>query len=94
MANPREVLLGEVQFGIEVEAFLNSSLGKYLVQKAETERDAALEKLKVADPDNAKEIRRLQNEVWRAESMQTWLAEAIQTGWNAETTIAQQDSPD
>ena len=90
----RDELVKDVQVGIEAEAFLNTAVGKYLVTVAEQERDAALEKLKIVDPLDSGTIRRLQGEVWRAESVQTWLAELIQAGWNAETLLQQQNATD
>lgn len=90
----QEELVREVQFGIEVEAFLGSPLGKYLVGRAEEERDAALEEFKKADVADASLMRDIQNRVWRAEQFQTWLAEIVQAGWNAETLMKQQESPD
>lgn len=87
-------LVKDATFGIEVEAFLHSRMGKFLVEQAESERDAALEEFKTADTADAKEMARLQNRVWRAESFQTWLAEIVQAGWNAEMLMKQQDSTD
>jgi hypothetical protein len=90
----RDELVKDVQVGIEAEAFLNTAVGKYLVSVAEQEIAAALEKLKTVDPMDTGTVRRLQSEVWRAESVQTWLAELIQAGWNAEVLIQQQNATD
>lgn len=91
---PQDDLVKEVTFGIEVEAFLQSRIGRHLIGLAEGERDAALEEFKTADTSDAKAMAALQNRVWRAESFQTWLAEIVQAGWNAETLMKQQESTD
>ena len=94
MAGQRDEILAEVSLGVEAEAFLGSAVGKYLVKVAEEEREVALNELKTVDPMDAGRIRELQGKVWRAESVQTWIAEIIQAGWNAETAITLQDAVD
>lgn len=87
-------LLGEISLGIEAESFLESEVGKRLIARAESERDDAVNELKTADPENAKQIRDLQNRIWLAESFQKWIAEIISSGWNAETVMKMMDSTD
>jgi hypothetical protein len=87
-------LIHGVAFGIETEAFLQSTLGRYLVKQAEMERDAALGEFKTADTADTKLMAHIQNRVWRAESFQTWLAEIVQAGWNSEALLKQQESTD
>jgi hypothetical protein len=77
----------DVEFGVEVEEFLGTRIGKYLVARAEEEIEGALEDLKRCDPEDAKAIRALQTKIYRAESIQYWLAEIIQAGYNAEREI-------
>ena len=78
----RRDIINAIDFGIEVEAFLRSKVGQYLIQRAEGEIADALEALKEIDPDNAPAIRALQGQIKRAESIQYWMAEAIQEGLN------------
>jgi len=79
--------LTEVQLGIEVEAFLNSPVGRHLAQRAEDERERALEALAVSDAEDAKAIRELQTRVWRASSISAWLAAAIEASAHAEAEL-------
>lgn len=72
-----------IAFGLEVENFLQSSIGKYLISRAEEDIEAAVEELKRADPDEPRVIRHLQFKIQLAESIQYWLAEAIQDGFNS-----------
>lgn len=69
-----------IDFGFQVEAFLQSEIGQYLVRRAETEIESATDKLKHVDAEDPKRIRQLQHIVQVAESVQYWLAEAIQAG--------------
>lgn len=94
MANEHQDLIQGVAFGIETEAFLASSLGKYLIKQAEEERDAALMEFRTADTSDAKLMAHIQNRVWRAEQFQVWLAEIVQAGWNAESLLKQQEITD
>ena len=72
-----------IAFGIRVEEFLHSDIGKYLIARADEEIEDAVEALKRADPDLPNVIRALQSKINVAESFQYWLAEAIQDGLNS-----------
>ncbi len=85
--NETKKLQGEVALGLEVEGFLTSTVGRYLITRAEVEVQQAVEKLKTVDPTDAKAIQELQNQVYRAESVQYWLAEALQSGDNANAEL-------
>lgn len=76
--------LKTVDFGFEVQAFLESNLGRYLIGRAEGQIEEAVEKLKYVDPENATQIRALQHLIHVAEDIQYWLAEAVQAGLNAQ----------
>lgn len=67
-------------FGQQVSDFVDSPVGKYLIEKADEERDKALNALKNVASWRRKRIQSLQNDIWRAESVQHWLLEAIFTG--------------
>jgi len=72
-----------IALGFEAEAFLKSDIGRYLVARADEEIECAVEELKGVDPEDAKAIRALQGKINVAESIQYWLAEAIQDGVNS-----------
>ncbi|MGR9117432.1 MAG: hypothetical protein ACU85E_16915 [Gammaproteobacteria bacterium] len=82
-----EQLIKEARLGIEAEAFLSTDLGRYLIARANEERIEALEQLAVVDPNDIKAIAKLQNKVAVADSIQTWIANAIQNGYYAELEI-------
>lgn len=67
-------------FGRQVEDFLNGPIGSLIVAKARSQIQAAIEKLKKTDPEDAKAIRAHQNEVMVAESITSWLGEAVHEG--------------
>ena len=77
-------LTGQIDFGFQVQAFLESEIGKYLIKRAEDEIADACEALKTVCPTDPVAITELQTRVYRAESIQFWLAEAMQTGVNAQ----------
>ena len=93
MSEDRE-LLQRVGLGVEAESFLGSNLGRYLIERAEGERDDAVEDLKEANPDDPKGIRDLQNRIWRAESVQFWLADLINDGRNAMHELQAREATD
>lgn len=82
-----KALYADVDFSYEVKAFIKSNVGQYLLGRAEQDRDGAVEQLKNADPEDSKTIRGLQNTIKRAESIQYWMADAIDQGKNAEKLL-------
>lgn len=83
----RREIVNAIDFGIEVESFIRSRVGQYLIQRAEGDIADALEALKEVAPDDAPAIRALQGQIKRAESIQYWMAEAIQEGVNNERLL-------
>jgi hypothetical protein len=75
-----ETLGAEAILGDEADKFMRSDLGKIVLGLAAQEAELAVEKLKTVDPANYKAIQALQNEVWRAESVERWLRELIIEG--------------
>lgn len=87
----RRQVTNKIDFGFEVEAFIGSRVGQYLISRAEGEITDALEALKEVDPTNAEEVRKLQTTIKRAESIQYWMAEAIQEGVNAQKMLTESE---
>ena len=69
--------------GKQAEDFLGSDLGKYLIKRAEQEASEAIDGLRRIEAHKADEIRSLQTKLWRAESFQQWLGNAIVEGQEA-----------
>lgn len=82
-----EAALREVALGLDVEAFLQGPVGRYLINRAETERAVALEALKDVDAEDAKAIRNYQHQIGIIDAIQQWLADAIADGRNAEQQL-------
>ena len=86
--------LNTTRFGIEVEAFISSPVGRYLVALADQDAAKALDKLAEADPDDAKTIRDLQNTIARSRSIADWLRTAINNGHAALQALEAQERAD
>ena len=84
-------LLAEAVIGKDAEEFFASDLGQVMIGRAEQEYAEALEGLRTVDAENAKAIRDLQNQAWRAESFKGWLAEIIISGKQALETLDAQE---
>jgi hypothetical protein len=86
-----EKIMGEmmtaVRFGIEAETFLASPLGRYIQKMVEAEVAEAVDQLKTVDPCDHAQIVKLQNNIYRAESVVAWLSNLITNGWEAEKEI-------
>lgn len=80
-------LLKTVDFSNEVRAFLGSPIGQYLTQRIEDERAAALEELATIDAEDAKAIRRHQNQIAMVDAIGRWLAQAVDNGVAAKMVL-------
>lgn len=81
--NPDDPVVRWATFGAQVEDFLNGPIGQHLLDKARQEVLDAVEKLKITDPEDSKTIRALQNQARVADSIVTWLGDAIAEGHGA-----------
>lgn len=70
-------------FGKVVENFLSSDIGNYLLEQAKTEEEESTAALIRTSPWRRRRIQQLQNQVWRAQQFQVWLADAIVAGQQA-----------
>jgi hypothetical protein len=80
-------LVKSAVLGAEVEQFLESDIGKYLVGRAEAEALEAVELLKRVSFWRKHRIIWLQNRISVAESFQKWLGEAYSEGLHSLHTI-------
>ena len=87
-------LVAEAILGKDAEEFLNTELGRYLIGRAEQEAADALYQLKSVYSWRRKKIQELQNKVWRAESVQQWIADLIISGRQAMETLDEQARDD
>lgn len=72
-------------FGREVEEFLTSDIGRYLVQRALNEEQMAVQEL-IKEPAKRKNTDNdmiLRNRIWLARSFRGWLEEAFNEGLQA-----------
>lgn len=79
-----------IDFGFQVQAFLASEIGQYLIKRAEDAVDSAVALLKIVPPSDSERIRQLQSSIERAESIQYWLADAYQAGIAAQEQLIDQ----
>lgn len=73
-----------IAVGLDVEKFMGTEGGRALQQLAQQEIDSFLEKLKTANPFDAQEVTRLQNEILRRELALSWLGELATAGEQAQ----------
>lgn len=84
--------LEQAVFGEEVRQFLaQDRIGRYIVQRAATEAENALMELKDVDPEDGKAIRAIQSRIRVAESVVSWLVEAVDNGERARQILEGED---
>lgn len=79
-----------IGLGFDVENFLVTPVGKYLVARAESERAALLEQLALVDHTKADQIHRIQTRIAVLDYWQEGLAEAITDGNQAQEQLVEQ----
>jgi len=89
MSGETDMLLAEAMLGRDAEEFLATDIGRYLVGRAQIEADEAMAKLKRTASWRRRRITELQAEIWRAESLRSWLGELVASGKAAEAALEQ-----
>ncbi len=70
-------------FGKQVEYFLQSDIGSYLVKRAKQDSDEAIEELKKVDAFDGQKVASLQLKARVADAVIVWLGDAIAAGESA-----------
>lgn len=81
--NPDDPDVRTAVFGKQVEDFLQSDIGDYLLKNSQYKAEQALGELKTVWPWRTRRIRQLQNELRIAEDFQRWLGYAVASGQEA-----------
>lgn len=79
----RDPRVKDAVFGKQVEDFLQSDIGNFLLSRANLELEDAIEKLKRIKPNAEHEIRNLQSTIVRSENFMQWLGSAVEDGLRA-----------
>lgn len=74
--------------GRQIDEFLSSQIGKYLLERADKEMLNAINALRDC---SAEELLKHQSDLKRAESIRVWLMEAVQEGLRALNLIEEEE---
>lgn len=85
-------LVAEVDLGIQAKEFLASDLGKHFVGCAMQEIAEAQEKLATCAAWRTRKITELQNRIWRANFLLSWLRELLISGKSAANAVEEGES--
>lgn len=83
MSTENEDLILRATFGKQVENFLSSDVGSYIIARADEERSEAMSALVTVNPAEIEEIRKLQSKAELAIKMKQWLISAVTDGLSA-----------
>lgn len=87
-----KTLIAEVDLGLQAKDFLASDLGRHFVGCAQQEILDAQTELARVWPWRRNRIQMLQNRIWRAQFLLSWLRELLISGKSAENAIQTGDS--
>lgn len=79
----RDLLIRRATFGKQVDIFMSSDIGRYMVSRATDEAEEALQAFKTCDPTDTNKVRELQHTILQAEKVKRWLEDAVQDGLQA-----------
>jgi len=90
-----KVLYADARIGMQVETFLRSEVGRYLIGRAEIQEKEAIEELIDLDSWQWLKVRKARNKIVVARSLRDWLADAVQSGIAAGANLqAMEDESD
>jgi hypothetical protein len=90
LSKEQNELLAKVELGLDAQRFLNTGLGQYIQERAVTEVEDCLVKLKTIDAHDFKAIQAVQQQIAVAECMFLWLSEAMAQAAGAEHILNNQ----
>ena len=79
----RDLIIRRATFGKQVDIFMSSDIGRYMINRAAEESRSAFEEFKKCDSSNINNVQRLQNKILRSENIQQWLEDAVIDGLHA-----------
>lgn len=87
-------LVAEVDLGLQAKDFVHSELGRHLVGCLHQETILAQEELERVWPWRKRRIQDLQNRIWRAKFMLSWLRDLILSGKSADGALQEVNNGD
>lgn len=89
---PQEYERIRAMLGNDAEAFKRTKLGQYIMDRAAHHVDQLTKELKRHDPVDTEGIRTLQNEIWKHETFEQWIDDAINSGHAAMQNLLQMEA--
>ena len=87
--NENDELIAAAELGDEAKRFLESDLGKIMMGMAQQDVALAQEALERVDPEDAKAVRKLQNDAYLGRVFEQWLLELVDKGESAMSVFKQ-----
>ncbi len=77
------LMIRRAVFGKQVESFISSPIGQYLLSRAADEKVIAQSKFLEVDPSNVEAVRAIQNDIIMSNRFAGWLQDAVGDGVRA-----------
>ena len=78
-----EEMMRRAVFGKQVDNFISSQIGQYMLHRAREQRCAAQDEFKKVSPNNAEKVAEIQNTIMMADNVENWLRDAVGDGLRA-----------
>jgi len=92
--DPNDPQVRTAVFGQQVQDFLASPIGDYLIKRAEHRLALAIDELKTIDPTKVQAVMALQKEIGLLEGFEAWLGDAVQDGLTAIAALDAEEDAD
>ena len=89
--DPNDPTVRSAVFGQQVQDFLRSEVGDFLLKRAESRLAVLVQGLKTIDATKILEVTNIQAEIRHLEGFEHWLADAVQEGLTAQAIIDGED---
>ncbi len=81
------IMVQRAVFGKQVESFLGSEIGRYILTRASEQKAEAQAEFLEVDPQDTAKVRAIQNKILLANDIARWLADAVSDGLRALSII-------
>jgi hypothetical protein len=77
------LMIRRAVFGEQVQQFISSQIGQYLLARAQEDKVNAQAKFLEVDPSNVEAVRSIQNDILMSNKFAIWLQDAVGDGLRA-----------
>jgi len=87
-----DITVEKAQLGIEADQFLSTPLGRYLLERSETDVERLKEALVATDANDTTRNQQIRNKIYIARQFRDWITEVIAEGHMAYDELREREA--